>query len=132
MRPLPACALTPLLLAGALALAGCGADEPGDRDLDATAQRGEELVAVHGCIGCHSTDGRDRTGPTFLGQWGTERELADGRVVVFDAEHVAEVLADPSSRSRADFGARMPAYPDLPTEEVEAITAYLEALGEDG
>ncbi len=132
MRPLPAGTLTPLLLAAALALAGCGADEPDERELDATAQRGEELVAVHGCIGCHSADGSDRTGPTFLGQWGTERELDDGRVVVFDAEHVAEVLADPSSRSRADYGARMPAFPDLPAEEVEAITAYLEALGDGG
>ncbi|MFO8076786.1 MAG: c-type cytochrome [Actinomycetota bacterium] len=132
MSPRPARALGPLLLAGALALAGCGADGPAERELDATAQRGEELLAVHGCIGCHSVDGSDRTGPTFLGQWGTERELDDGRVVVFDAEHVAAVLADPSSRSRADVGARMPAFPDLPAEEVEAITAYLEALGDGG
>ena len=115
--------------AGAM-LAACGDGQPSSDDLDATEVHGQELVAAHGCISCHSADGTDRVGPSFAGQWGTERRLSDGSVVVFDAEHVETNLADPQARVREDYGARMPAFDDLSDEEVEAITAYLRALGE--
>ena len=115
--------------AGAL-LAACGDGEASPDDLDATEARGQELVAAHGCISCHSADGTDRVGPSFAGQWGTERRLEDGSVVVFDVDHVETNLVDPQARVREDYGARMPAFDDLSDEEVGAITAYLRALGD--
>lgn len=126
---MPRCCPWPLVLAVLLVLAGCAGQDRPDADLGETAERGRELVASQGCISCHSEDGSDRAGPTFLGAWGSERPLADGRVVVFDEEHVAIMLADPGSRMSGERSARMPAYTGLSDEQVDAITAYLEALG---
>lgn len=46
----------------------------------ATAEEGERLYQMYGCMACHSTDGTlvGKVGPSWKGLYGSEREIAKG------------------------------------------------------
>lgn len=94
-------------------------------------ERGAELSELQGCLSCHSLDGTALVGPTWLGLFGSVRELEDGSSVVADEEYLRRAILDPESQVVAGFPMVMPAaYSFLSEEEVDAIIEYIKSLSE--
>jgi cytochrome c oxidase subunit 2 len=92
---------------------------------------GAKLSEEQGCLSCHSLDGSDLVGASWLGLFGTERPLDDGTVVVADDEYLRSSIRDPESQVVAGFPKVMPpAYTMLSETEVEAIVEYIKSLSE--
>jgi cytochrome c oxidase subunit 2 len=66
-------------------------------------ERGEIWSTEFACAGCHSIDGETRAGPTWLGLYGSEEELADGTTVVADEAYLTESILDPNAHIVAGF-----------------------------
>jgi cytochrome c oxidase subunit II len=91
--------------------------------------RGKLLAVKNGCIGCHSVDGAQMTGPTWFGLFGSNVELADGATVVADEAFMSESILDPNARIVATYisPSVMPAY-TLTEAEIANIIAYIKTL----
>jgi cytochrome c551/c552 len=92
---------------------------------------GEALAQVAGCTACHSVDGSDLVGPSWLGIAGTDRPIEGGGTVLADRGYLHESIVDPSGIIVADFPDVMPkTFGDsLSDEEIEALIDYIESLG---
>ena len=84
----------------------------------------------HGCLGCHSVDGRSGAGPTLAGLSGATRRVS---VAGADAEHIADeayvrrAITDPSAEVVEGYPAVMPVLP-LTDAELDALVAEIMAL----
>lgn len=81
---------------------------------------GEDVANSAGCVGCHTTNGLDLTGPTWSG--------LSARA---DDEYIRTSILDPNADIAAGFAADlMPAtYADsLSAEDLDALVAYLKSL----
>ena len=81
---------------------------------------GSNLATTNGCIGCHSTNGLDGTGPTW-----------QGLAATVDDEYLRRAIIDPNVEIAAGFDPDvMPAtYADsLSDEDVDALIAYIKSL----
>lgn len=106
-----------------LATAGSADD---DRD---PVELGEELITRNACNTCHSVDGSRLQGPSFQGLWGTEREMQDGEIVVFDENYVRESILEPNARITRGYDPVMPSYAGtLNDRQIDAIIEYLKTL----
>jgi cytochrome c oxidase subunit 2 len=89
---------------------------------------GRKLFQVRGCQQCHSMDGSAKTGPTLLGVFGREEQMADGSTVIADENYIRESILEPNARVVAGFEPVMPTYQGrLKDEEIMAIIEYLKA-----
>lgn len=98
---------------------------PGDID-------GAVVADSAGCTACHSSDGSDGVGPTWLGIAGTERPLDDGSSVLADSPYLLESIVDPEVKIVAGYASGlMPAtFGDtLNDAELAALVIYIESLG---
>ncbi|MDB6005090.1 MAG: hypothetical protein JWR15_2077, partial [Prosthecobacter sp.] len=68
----------------------------------ATAEEGERLYQMYGCMACHSTDGTlvGKVGPSWKGLYGSEREIAKGEKGKFKADeaYLRESITNPSAK----------------------------------
>jgi cytochrome c oxidase subunit 2 len=85
-------------------------------DLNAV-ERGKLWASSFGCVGCHSVDGQEMVGPTWLDLYGKEEMLEDGTTVVVDDTYIFESIANPGAKITAGFQNIMP--PNL-IEQIEA------------
>jgi len=93
------------------------------------AERGRELAERAGCLGCHSTDGSAKIGPSFRGLFGRRVTLAGGTAVTADEEYIRESILDPGAKVVEGFPNIMPTFKTiLSGEEVSSIVAYLKTL----
>lgn len=121
--------LTAVAVAGLAA--GCGSGDGDDQaTLSPQAQAGADLRRSEGCVACHSVDGSGGLGPTWKGIWGTEVELEGGGMATVDGDYVAESIREPQAKVVGGFSTQMPKF-DLTDEQVDAVTAYIRALGDD-
>lgn len=100
--------------------------EPARPPGDPVAARGQELFVAHGCGACHAirgTPARGVVGPD-LTHVGSRSSLGAG-VLPNRARAIQHWVANPE---RVKPGVLMPAFGMLPSEDVRAIAAYLEAL----
>jgi cytochrome c oxidase subunit 2 len=93
---------------------------------------GVEIAQLQGCIGCHSTDGSQLVGPTWLGLYGSEEALEDGTNVTVDDAYITKSILDPAIQITEGFPNVMPAtYQDtLSEEDIDALIEYIKSLGE--
>jgi len=90
--------------------------------------RGETLITQNGCLGCHTIDGSDGQGPTWLGLYGSTVVLSDGTVVTADDAYIKESILDPQAKIVAGFETvLMPTF-DFTDEQIADIIAYLGTL----
>jgi cytochrome c oxidase subunit 2 len=90
--------------------------------------RGELIVEQNGCFACHSVDGSEGRGPTWLGLYGSEVQLADGTVVTADDDFILESILDPNAAIVSGFPANaMPQF-QLSDEELADILAFIQTL----
>lgn len=97
-------------------------------ELSPEMQLASDLYRGQGCVGCHSLDGRPNVGPTWLGLWGSERELEGGGTVVVDADYLRESIVEPNAKIVKGYPAAMPPYGHLTDEEIHALISFIESL----
>ena len=104
--------------------------DSGDVSVDDSALPGETVATNAGCLACHTTDGSDSAGPTWLGLAGSERTFDDGTTAVADEAYLEAAILDPGSQVVDGFNAIMPAtYGDsLSEQEIADLIDYLESL----
>jgi cytochrome c oxidase subunit 2 len=71
--------------------------------------RGAKWAADYGCIGCHTIDGSDSVGPTWLGVFGREEPLTDGNTVEVDGDYLVKSIYEPGLQIVEGFNDVMPA-----------------------
>jgi cytochrome c oxidase subunit 2 len=94
------------------------------------AAEGLALLRDIGCLGCHSTDGTPRVGPTYKGLLGrTQEVITDGRRrrVTVDEGYVAGYIANPNLDLIPGYEPIMPRF-SLTRDQVEKILAYLRTI----
>jgi mono/diheme cytochrome c family protein len=99
-----------------------------------TAEEGQRLYGLMGCVACHSTDGTvmGKIGPSWKGLFGSERPLSTGKKVVADEAYLMESIKDPAAKFVKGFDRTdnaMPSYEGIMTEkQMRAVVEYIKAL----
>ena len=124
-------------------LAACGGDDehptatvaPAEPTAtEAAATNGDveagRVLAAQQCVACHTVDGGQAVGPTWLGLYGSEVELEDGTTVIADEEYIHESIVEPNAKIHAGYPANvMPSYAaTLSEEQIQNIIAYIRTL----
>ena len=106
-----------------------GAAAIAERPEEPDAGYGELLYTQYGCNACHTTDGTSLTGPTWLGLYGSQEDLADGTSVTVDDEYITESILDPNAKITAGFTAGlMPTTLGVSEEDIPHIIEYMKSL----
>jgi cytochrome c oxidase subunit 2 len=97
---------------------------------DDPVMRGEQVAQQYGCTACHSSDGSELAGPTWLGVYGSTESLTDGSTVLVDREYVIESIREPGKKIVQGYQNIMPANigADLTDEQLDDLVAYIESL----
>ncbi len=94
------------------------------------ALRGQQLAQQYGCLNCHSTDGTEKIGPTWLNLYQSEVELTEGSNVVADENYLKTAIVNPNLQVVKGYPANvMPNFGDLLDQTaVESLVAYIVTL----
>ena len=99
------------------------------KELAATPEgQGQLLVAQNGCGACHSINGAAGNGPTWLGLFGSEVELADGTTVIADEAFITESISQPQAKIVRGFENQQMVQYTFTDEELAALVAYIKTL----
>jgi cytochrome c oxidase subunit 2 len=97
---------------------------------DDPVERGKLWSRQFGCGACHSVDGSTIVGPSWLGIFGSEVELADGSTTIVDQSYIRESILQPGNKIVAGFDNVMP--PDVGAQlnesQIDDIIAYIQSL----
>jgi cytochrome c oxidase subunit 2 len=91
------------------------------------AVQGRQFAEEKGCLGCHSIDGSESTGPTWKGLYGKTEKLIDGTTIKVDAAYLKESILNPNASVVEGYSAMMPPY-QLSDDEIDALIAFTESL----
>lgn len=94
------------------------------------AQKGMSLFQSKGCLGCHTTDGTKKIGPTFKGLFGTkEMVITAGKEheVVVDENFIRKAVLQPGADLVKGYPNIMPKLPVTP-QELDTIVATIKGL----
>lgn len=116
-----------LLVALALALAGCAADGATTVELSPAGEAGREIARTNGCAACHGLNGEGGTGPKLAGLYGSTVGLEDGTQVTADDAYLTESIVEPDAKRAAGYTIAMPAA-DLDDAELASILDYIREL----
>ena len=92
-----------------------------------TKLSGAELAQSKGCVACHSQDGTRMLGPTWLGIFGSQRQLASGQKIEIDEAYLKESIFQPNAKIVEGFPAVMPP-PVINEQEALAIIEFIKTL----
>jgi cytochrome c oxidase subunit 2 len=109
-----------------------------DKDFDAwynapaarAGKDGEKLITEKGCVGCHSTDGSKKIGPTFKGLYDSQvTVLTTGkeRTIEADETYLSRSIKEPKADVVKGYPDIMPLIP-LKPEELDSVIEYLKTL----
>ena len=99
-----------------------------------TAEEGQRLAALMGCVACNSVDGSTlgKAGPSWKGVFGSERRFPDGTQDKADEAYFPESIREPALRFLAGFDKSdtgMPSYEGVITDsQIEALVLYIKSL----
>lgn len=118
-----------MLLVSLPLLAACGGstDESG---LAPAEVRGKQIARSAGCSSCHGAEGQGGLGPSWVGIEGTERQLADGRVVIADEAYLIRSIRDPQADLVAGWNVKMPGN-NLSDDQIQDLLAFMRSTGSD-
>ena len=91
---------------------------------------GKKLLEEKGCLGCHTTDGPKKIGPTFKGLYDSQvTVLTNGkeRTMKADEAYLRKSIKEPKADVVNGYPDIMPVI-TLTAEELDAITEYIETL----
>ncbi|HEY4240386.1 MAG TPA: cytochrome c oxidase subunit II [Kofleriaceae bacterium] len=96
----------------------------------ALAEAGAALAETHGCLRCHTTDGRPSLGPTWRGLYDGPVALTGGAHATADDAYLTEAMMDPAAKVVAGCAPIMPSYLGaLDAADAAAIVEYIRSLG---
>jgi cytochrome c oxidase subunit II len=96
---------------------------------DGDLANGKLLYDQKACSSCHTINGSVRVGPSWLGLWGTDEQLEDGRVAHVDAAYVRKSIVDPLADIVAGYPHAMPSYAQsLTDQEIEDLVTLIYSL----
>ncbi len=93
-------------------------------------EKGAELLRNKGCLGCHTTDGTPKVGPTFKGLYGSlATVLTNGkeRTIPADEDYLKRSVLEPAADITKGYPNIMPKLP-MTEEELDEIVDYLKTL----
>lgn len=91
--------------------------------------RGKDLYVSQACSTCHTTNGAQSTGPSFLGLYGRTQKLRDGSTVTVDDAYLRESILNSSAKVVDGFLPLMPNYSGrLDDADVDALIAWIKTL----
>jgi len=94
--------------------------------------QGRQLAVEQGCLKCHSVDGEQHIGPTWLDLYGREQKLGNGQTVQADEAYITSSMMDPLAQMVAGYQPVMPTYRGrLSPPETAAIVEYIKSLRSD-
>ena len=95
-------------------------------------ERGEIWYEQFGCLACHSIDGTDRIGPSWLGIYGSTETLTDGSTVVVDDDYLFNSIMDPQAQVVEGFETVImpPMGASLTDEQIQDLIAFIKSLSE--
>ena len=99
-------------------------------DLEAS-QCGERWATNYGCFSCHSIDGSELVGPTWLGLYQSTVTLQDGSTVQADEDYLRESIINPNAMIPEGFPAGvMPQNfgDQIPEEQINEIIEFIKSL----
>ncbi len=100
----------------------------GGRSTGTAAQNGERLFSDLACITCHKTDSTGR-GPSLLGVFGSQVELASGQKVTADENYLRESIMNSQAKIVKGYQGIMPAFQGMVSEEnLMQLIAYIKTL----
>ena len=94
---------------------------------------GATLAQAQGCLGCHSIDGSQLVGPTWLGLYGSQVTLENDTSAVADEEYLRRAILETNAEIVKGYPANiMPSiYLDTLTEEqIDTLIEYIKSLAE--
>lgn len=92
-------------------------------------EQGAALAEEQGCLACHSLDGSEMVGPTWLNLFESERLLESGTTTAADAEYLRAAILAPQDQVVAGYPNIMPAaYTFLSDQEIDALVEYIKSL----
>lgn len=96
------------------------------------AQAGEQLFNTSGCVGCHRPEGGG-VGPSLVGIFGKEVQLASGETVVRDEAYLRNSILRPREQIVQGFQPVMPPFEgQLGEEQLLQLIDYIKSLGDAG
>jgi cytochrome c oxidase subunit 2 len=92
--------------------------------------RGQKWYTDFGCSACHSVDGSDMVGPTWLGTFGSQETLEDGSTLPVDEAYLLESIRDPAAKIVQGYQNVMPANiaEGMTDEQVQDVIEYIKSL----
>ncbi len=104
--------------------------------MKASAEEGERVAQMFGCVACHSIDGSTvgKVGPSWKGLHGSVREIAKGKKgkVTADAAYLRESILSPSAKvvkGFEKFDTGMPIYAGILNDaQIDSLILYIETL----
>ena len=80
------------------------------------------------CMACHTIDGSDGTGPTWLDLYGATITLEGGETVTADDAYIIESIRDPMAKIHEGFPPAMPPFAQLTDDEIAQLIAYMKTI----
>ena len=90
--------------------------------------RGKRLVEKHGCLDCHTTDGRDQIGPTWKSLYGSPVTLVGGKVVVADDGYLWASVREPNAQIVEGYLPDIMLPLQLMDAEITSIVEYIKSV----
>ncbi len=97
---------------------------------------GFQVLQIHGCGACHSTDGTKLVGSSFRDLYGSRAEIADGKgfkKVLVDDEYIRKAVYDPNADIVKGYTpGLMPSYKDQVSDaEMANLIEYLKSISKN-
>ena len=90
--------------------------------------RGKRLVEKHGCLDCHTTDGRAQIGPTWKSLYGSPVTLVGGKVVVADEGYLWVSVREPNAQIVEGYLPDIMLPLQLMDAEITSIVEYIKSV----
>lgn len=91
--------------------------------------QGRRLAVEIGCVKCHSVDGSQHIGPTWLDMYGRTAKFKDGTSLKVDEQYMTQSIMDPMARVVEGYEPVMPSYQNkLAGPEIAALVEYMKSL----
>ena len=97
----------------------------------ASLEMGRALSASMGCVACHSTDGTvaGKTGPTWKGLFGRDREFVDGSVESANEYYLKDSMLNPQKKIVKGYAPGMASYKGVLTDaQIDSLILYIQSL----
>lgn len=92
--------------------------------------RGELVAQQFGCTACHSSDGSELVGPTWMGVYGSTEMLDDGSSILVDSNYLIQSIREPGFQIVSGYQNIMPENigADMTDEQIADVIAFIESV----